>query len=165
MISQLLNACESIAGFAIRRGNGPGTRISRIGMPNGFFLNDLLWFGDGATKRTAVSRGFMIEPGEMTAFSVRQLNDLHERLRVLLGMLGQEYQLQVQWSIDSDLTVRLGNARRSLTEFEQEAGRCIPSLNQQLEKLKNEYTRQVAQLAKRLMDPAMRSIGGESDIT
>ena len=60
-------------------------------MPNGFFLNDLLWFGDGATKKTAVSRGFMIEPGEMTAFSVGQLNDLHERLRVLLGMLGQEY--------------------------------------------------------------------------
>jgi hypothetical protein len=113
MISQLLSACESIAGFAIRRGNGPATRISRIGMPNGFFLNDLLWFGDGATKKTAVSRGFMIEPGEMTAFSVGQLNDLHERLRVLLGMLGQEYQLQVQWSIDSDY-------RHELEEYHKE---------------------------------------------
>ena len=51
MISQLLGACESIAGFAIRRGNDPASRVSRIGMPNGFFLNDLLWFGDGSTKK------------------------------------------------------------------------------------------------------------------
>jgi hypothetical protein len=33
---------------------------------------------------------------------VTQLNDLHERLRILLGILGQEFALQVQWSIDSD---------------------------------------------------------------
>src|SRR5260221_1147835 len=117
MISQLLSACESIAGFAIRKGNGPATRISRIGMPNGFFLNDLLWFGDGATKRTAVYRGFMIEPGEMTAFSVGQLNDLHERLRVLLGMLGEEYQLQVQWSIDSDYRHELEEYHRETLEL------------------------------------------------
>jgi hypothetical protein len=82
-------------------------------MPNGFFLNDLLWFGDGASKKAAVSRGFMIEPGEMTAFSVGQLNDLHERLRVLLGILGLEYHLQIQWSIDSDY-------RHELEEYHQE---------------------------------------------
>jgi type IV secretion system protein TrbE len=113
MISHLLAACESIAGFATRRGSGPSSRISRIGMPNGFFLNDLLWFGDGASKKAAVSRGFMIEPGEMTAFSVGQLNDLHERLRVLLGILGLEYHLQIQWSIDSDY-------RHELEEYHQE---------------------------------------------
>ena len=71
-------------------------------MPNGFFLNDLLWFGDGASKKTAISRGFMVEPGEISAFSVTQLNNLHERLRILLGILGEEFALQVQWSIDSD---------------------------------------------------------------
>ena len=46
-------------------------------MPNGFFLNDLLWFGDGASRKTAISRGFMVEPGEISAVSVTQLNDLH----------------------------------------------------------------------------------------
>jgi hypothetical protein len=86
-------------------------------MPNGFFLNDLLWFGDGASKKTAVSRGFMVEPGEMTAFSVSQLNDLHERLRVLLGMLGQEYQLQIQWSIDSDYRQELEEYHRETLEL------------------------------------------------
>ena len=44
----------------------------------------------------------MVEPGEISAFSVTQLNDLHERLRILLGILGEEFALQVQWSIDSD---------------------------------------------------------------
>jgi hypothetical protein len=34
--------------------------------------------------------------------SVTQLNDLHERLRILLGILGEEFALQIQWSIDSD---------------------------------------------------------------
>jgi hypothetical protein len=76
--------------------------MSRAGMPNGFFLNDLLWFGDGASNRTAISRGFMVEPGEISAFSVAQLNSLHERLRILLGILGEEFTLQIQWSIDSD---------------------------------------------------------------
>ena len=31
-----------------------------------------------------------------------QLNNLHEPLRILLGILGEEFALQVQWSIDSD---------------------------------------------------------------
>src|ERR1700676_1810930 len=101
MIDSLLGACDTFLNLVTGRG-GPTSRFSRAGMPNGFFLNDLLWFGDGAAKKTAISRGFMVEPGEISAFSVRQLNDLHERLRILLGILGEEFALQVQWSIDSD---------------------------------------------------------------
>jgi hypothetical protein len=101
MIDSLLGACDTFLNLVTGRG-GPTSRFLRAGMPNGFFLNDLLWFGDGAAKKTAISRGFMVEPGEISAFSVRQLNDLHERLRILLGILGEEFALQVQWSIDSD---------------------------------------------------------------
>src|SRR6202162_2912549 len=102
MIDSFIGAFESILSLASGKGLGPASRVSRVGMPNGFFLNDLLWFGDGGSKRTAISRGFMVEPGEISAFSVRQLNDLHERLRILLGILGEEFALQVQWSTDSD---------------------------------------------------------------
>jgi type IV secretion system protein TrbE len=102
MIDSFIGAFEAILSVASGKGPGPASRISRVGMPNGFFLNDLLWFGDGGSKKSAISRGFMIEPGEISAFSVTQLNDLHERLRILLGVLGEEYALQVQWSIDSD---------------------------------------------------------------
>jgi hypothetical protein len=105
-------------------------------MPNGFFLNDLIWFGDGASKRTAVSRGFMVEPGEINAFSVAQLNELHERLRILLGILGEEYTLQIQWSIDSDYRHELeqyhGNTlelRRNdpFIQFERIEFRMVPT--------------------------------------
>jgi hypothetical protein len=102
MIDTFIGACETLVSIASGRGKNPTSRISRVGMPNGFFLNDLLWFGDGASKKTAISRGFMVEPGEISAFSVTQLNNLHERLRILLGILGEEFALQVQWSIDSD---------------------------------------------------------------
>ena len=102
MIDSFISACETLVSVISGKGKNPTSRISRIGMPNGFFLNDLLWFGDGASKKTAISRGFKVEPGEISAFSVMQLNDLHERLRILLGILGEEFALQVQWSIDSD---------------------------------------------------------------
>jgi len=64
MISQLLSACETIAGFATGRGKGPATRISRIGMPNGFFINDLLWFGDGATKKQRFPEALRLSPAK-----------------------------------------------------------------------------------------------------
>ena len=102
MIDSFLRAFETLADIASGRGLEGGTRVSRVGMSNGFFLNDLLWFGDGASKRTAISRGFVVEPSEISAFSIAQLNDLHERLRILLGILGEEYTLQIQWSVDSD---------------------------------------------------------------
>src|ERR1700694_260746 len=114
MIDSLIGACEALVSAVSGKGKSPTSRISRVGMPNGFFLNDLLWFGDGASKKTAISRGFMVEPGEISAFSVTQLNDLHERLRILLGILGEEFALQVQWSIDSDYRHELEACRPSL---------------------------------------------------
>jgi type IV secretion system protein TrbE len=113
MIASLIGACETVATLVARKRSVPRTQTSRVGMPNGFFLNDLLWFGDGASNRTAISRGFMVEPGEISAFSVAQLNSLHERLRILLGILGEEFTLQIQWSIDSDY-------RRELELYHQE---------------------------------------------
>src|ERR1700758_5249040 len=98
MIDSVRHAYESLVNLI--SGRDQSSRISRSGMPNGFFLNDLIWFGDGASNKTAISRGFIVEPGEINAFSVQQLNDLHERLRILLGILGEEYALQIQWSID-----------------------------------------------------------------
>jgi type IV secretion system protein TrbE len=107
MIQPLLDLGETLAGKLNGRRAAPLSRVRRTGMPNGFFLHDLVWFGDGASRRTAISRGFRIEPGEVNAFSVAQLNDLHERLRVLLGVLGEEYSFQFQWSIDSDYRYEL----------------------------------------------------------
>ena len=120
MIESFIGAFESVLSIASGKGLDPASRISRVGMPNGFFLNDLLWFGDGGSKKTAISRGFMVEPGEISAFSVTQLNDLHERLRILLGILGEEYTLQVQWSIDSDYRHELERYHRETLDLRRQ---------------------------------------------
>ena len=78
--------------------NGP-TRISREGMPNGFFLHDLLWFGDGGSEQTAVSRGFIVEPAEMDSMDEEAKSDLCDRLRYLLAALGEEYTLQCRYMV------------------------------------------------------------------
>ncbi|MBV9488349.1 MAG: hypothetical protein JO069_01320, partial [Verrucomicrobia bacterium] len=120
MIDALFQTCGALvdrfAGVTGRR----DSCVRRHEMPNGFFLNDLLWFGDGASRRTAVARGFSVEPGEINAFSVRQLNDLHERLRTLLGILGNEHTLQVQWSIDSDYRQELEDYHRETLELRRQ---------------------------------------------
>ena len=117
MINSFLGACEAMVGLAAGKGGSRVSSISRLGMPNGFFLRDLLWFGDGGARQTTISRAFMIEPGEINAYSIGQLNDLHERLRILLGILGEEYTLQIQWSIDSDYRQELERYRRETLEL------------------------------------------------
>ena len=83
--------------------DGPAqTRISREGMPNGFFLNDLLWFGDAGSEQTAVSRGFIVEAGEMHSMDDQAKSDLSDRLRYLLAALGEEYTLQCRLLVCSD---------------------------------------------------------------
>jgi hypothetical protein len=86
--------------------NGP-TRISREGMPNGFFLKDLLWFGASGSEQTAVSRGFLVVPGERDSLDEDSQVDLVDRLRVLLATLGTGYTLQVRLLICSDYSAEL----------------------------------------------------------
>jgi hypothetical protein len=95
------------------------TRISRDGMPNGFFNNDLLWFGDGGSERTAVSRGFIIEPGEMASMDDEAMSDLADRLRYLLAALGEEYTLMcrlLECSDYSEVLDKYNSATESIAD-------------------------------------------------
>src|SRR5690348_14891178 len=88
---------------ALRRvGQQAGTRINRDGMPNGFFLENLIWFGDASSKKVAVSRGVIVEPGEMETLEEASLVDLTERLRVLQATLGEDYTIQVRYTVGSE---------------------------------------------------------------
>jgi hypothetical protein len=79
-----------------------GSRVSREAMPDGFFLNDLLWYGDTNSDQTAVSRGFSIIPSERDGMDEDAQADLIERLRVLLAVLGNEYTIQGKLLVGSD---------------------------------------------------------------
>ena len=91
------------------------TRIKREGMPNGFFLNDLLWFGDCSSEQTAVSRGFFVEPAEMNALDKEAKSDLLDRLRYLLAALGEEYTLQCRHMVCSDYSEVLERYGRAIS--------------------------------------------------
>lgn len=78
------------------------SRISRSGMPNGFFFDDLLWFGESGSKRTAVARGFIVEPPELEILDEQSKEDLSNRLRLLLVAVAEEYMRQVKYLVYSD---------------------------------------------------------------
>lgn len=79
-----------------------GTRISRRGMPNGFTFSNLIWYGDAGSKKVAVSRGAIIEPGEMGTLEEASLIDQTDRLRVLQATLDENYAIQYHFTVGSD---------------------------------------------------------------
>jgi type IV secretion system protein TrbE len=89
------------------------SRISRSGMPNGFFFPDgLLWYGDAGSKKTAVSRGFIVEPLELDNLDAGAKIDVSERLCGLIASLGTEYTMQVKYLVCSDYSDALERYRR-----------------------------------------------------
>ncbi|MBA3833976.1 MAG: hypothetical protein H0X34_19225 [Chthoniobacterales bacterium] len=69
--------------------------------PNGYFVHDLLVF-HGLRKGCHVSKGFLIEPADLSAAAPEHLNALQDQLGLLLACLHDRLRLQVQWFCDSD---------------------------------------------------------------
>jgi hypothetical protein len=86
----------------ISASDGQATRISRKGLPNGFTFSNLIWYGDAASKKVAVSRGVIVEPGEMGTLDDPSLIDQTDRLRVMLSTLGDGFTVQVRRTVGSD---------------------------------------------------------------
>jgi hypothetical protein len=69
--------------------------------PNGYFVRDLVVF-HGLRKGCYVSKGFVIEPVDLSAAAPEHLNAFQDRLALLLSCLHDKLRLQVQWFCDSD---------------------------------------------------------------
>jgi type IV secretion system protein TrbE len=78
------------------------SRVRRSGMPNGFLNTGLVWYGDGASDRTAVAKGFVIEPGEIATFDEGSMSHLYDRIRCLIAILPDGYSIQVKYLVCSD---------------------------------------------------------------
>lgn len=74
--------------------------------PNGYFINDLIVF-DGLRKGCHVSKGFLIEPADLSAAAPEHLNAFQDQLALLLACLHDKLRLQVQWFCDSDYRAEL----------------------------------------------------------
>lgn len=69
--------------------------------PNGYFVRDLIVF-HGLRKGCHVSKGFIIEPADLSAAAPEHLNAFQDQLTLLLACLHDKLRLQVQWFCDSD---------------------------------------------------------------
>src|ERR1700676_1796430 len=69
--------------------------------PNGYFIRDLIVF-DGLRKGCHVSKGFIIEPPDLSSAAPEHLNAFQDQLALLLACLHDKLRLQVQWFCDSD---------------------------------------------------------------
>jgi len=69
--------------------------------PNGYFIRDLIVF-HGLRKGCYVSKGFIIEPPDLSAAAPEHLNAFQDQLALVLACLHDKLRLQVQWFCDSD---------------------------------------------------------------
>ncbi len=74
--------------------------------PNGYFLNDLIVF-HGLGKGCHVSKGFLIEPPELSTAAPEHLNAFQDQIALVLACLHEKLRLQVQWFCDSDYRAEL----------------------------------------------------------
>jgi type IV secretion system protein TrbE len=74
--------------------------------PNGYFLNDLIVF-HGLGKGCQVSKGFLIEPPDLSAAAPEHLNAFQDQIALVLACLHEKLRLQVQWFCDSDYRAEL----------------------------------------------------------
>jgi type IV secretion system protein TrbE len=69
--------------------------------PNGYFIRDLIVL-HGLRKGCYVSKGFLIEPPDLSAAAPEHLNAFQDQLALVLACLHDKLRLQVQWFCDSD---------------------------------------------------------------
>lgn len=92
--------------------------------PNGYFVEGLLLFGS-LEKGGVVSKGYLLHPPDLRGADISLLNSYQERLRSLLGSLGNGLRAQIQWTCNNDY-------RRELTRYYRET-----------EKIAHPYTRRI----------------------
>lgn len=80
--------------------------------PNGYFIRDLMVF-NGLSQGGFVSKGFILQPPDLSNVQTSELNSFQDQICLLLASLGDNQRLQVQFFCDSDY-------RKELLRFQQE---------------------------------------------
>ena len=80
-----------------------------MAVPDGFFTEGLIFFGRSLSRETLLAKGFYVELQDQPSSTEAWL-DQRNRLRILLGLIGDDMSLQIQWSVDS-------NYRQELEQF------------------------------------------------
>src|ERR1700687_664407 len=99
-------APASVPKLRARQHHALPLRIMFESPPNGYFVRDLVVFHE-LRKGCFVSKGFVIEPADLSAAAPEHLNAFQDQLALLLACLHDKLRLQVQWFCDSDYRAEL----------------------------------------------------------
>src|SRR5260370_20292307 len=94
-------APASVPQLSVRQRHDPVLPIMFEPSPNGYFVRDLV-VCHGLLKGCYVSKGFVIEPADLSAAAPEHLNAFQDQLALLLSCLHDKLRLQLQWFCDSD---------------------------------------------------------------
>src|SRR6202048_754819 len=94
-------APASVPNLHSRQRHQPLLPIMFESSPNGYFVRDLIVF-DGLRKGCHVSKGFVIEPADLSSAAPEHLNAFQDQLALSLACLHDKLRLHVQWFCDSD---------------------------------------------------------------
>jgi hypothetical protein len=71
--------------------------------PDGFFINDLLFFGTSLSRETYLSKGVRLTVPDMRSAGLGVLQEiLHGNMRLLLLLFANKMALQVNWTVEDD---------------------------------------------------------------
>jgi hypothetical protein len=85
--------------------------------PDPFFVEGMLFWGESLSRETVLSKGFFLDVPDSTMASTERLEELQDNLKVMLGLIGQDMALQIQWTIDSDYQEELATYQRNTERF------------------------------------------------
>ena len=85
----------------------PETRLRTYGMPDGFLLNDSIWYGDEGSETVCVARGVRVEPDDLGALDAAALEHQESRQREVLATLGPGHAIQARYRVTPDVGARL----------------------------------------------------------
>ena len=86
-------------------------------MPDPFFVEGMLFFGKSLSRETILSKGFYLDVPDVAQASTARLEDLQDNLRVMMGLLGDDMAMQVQWTVDSDYREELDTYNANTDRF------------------------------------------------
>ena len=72
------------------------------GFPEGWFQNNLLWWGEGLTPEACFARGAIVEVPDLRLADRRTILALRQQNNYLLASLGESNALQIHWSVEDD---------------------------------------------------------------
>lgn len=87
------------------------------GIPDGYFVQGLLLFGEDLSRETHLAKGLELELPDIRNADTATKILLKDQANYLLAALGDDYALQVRWSVENDYHAPLERYRSDTEQF------------------------------------------------